>query len=196
MLGLQPAQTLTHLLPDLRRLKSPTTFAFVAAAAFALTTYAANSALAQAPGTPGVYTSAVAPQQAAPQQFAPPQLSPQQPAISQHPLAPAMEWAAKIQQNIEQNVKDYSATIEKREQIDGKLGDPEYAIIKVRNHPFSVYMSFLAPEKVKGQECLFVEGQNNDKMFAHAPPGTLRGKFGTVQISPTSAPPCKASVTR
>ncbi len=109
------------------------------------------------------------------------------PQPQQHPLAPAIELATKVQQNVDGNIRDYSATIEKREQIDGKLGDPEYAIIKVRQHPFSVYMSFLAPERLKGQECMYIEGQNDDKMFAHAPPGTLRGKFGTVKISPTSA---------
>ncbi len=110
------------------------------------------------------------------------------PQPQQHPLVPAIELATKVQQNVDSNIRDYSATIEKREQIDGKLGDPEYAIIKVRQHPFSVYMSFLAPERLKGQECMYIEGANDDKMFAHAPPGTLRGKFGTVKISPTSAP--------
>ena len=48
-------------------------------------------------------------------------------------------------------------------------------------------MGFLSPEAVKGQECLYVEGANNNEMFAHAPPGTLRGRIGTVKISPTSA---------
>jgi hypothetical protein len=49
------------------------------------------------------------------------------------------------------------------------------------------FAGFLSPDAVKGQECLYVEGANNNEMYAHAPPGTLRGRFGTVKISPTSA---------
>jgi hypothetical protein len=106
---------------------------------------------------------------------------------AQHPLVPALEIAYKTKQVIDSTLKDYSATIKKVERIDGELGEPEYAFIKVRQQPFSVYMYFLAPASVKGQECMFVEGANGDKMFAHAPPGTLRGRFGTVSLAPNSA---------
>jgi hypothetical protein len=47
-------------------------------------------------------------------------------------------------------------------------------------------MHFLGPDSLKGQECVYVAGQNDGKMFAHAPPGTLRGKFGTVELAPNS----------
>ncbi len=100
---------------------------------------------------------------------------------------PALEMAYKTKQNIETNLKDYSAIVIKHERIDGVLGDEERAFIKVREHPFSVYMGFLSPDAVKGQECMYVEGANNNEMFAHAPPGTLRGRIGTVKISPNSA---------
>src|SRR4029079_2354746 len=110
-----------------------------------------------------------------------------QPQAQQHPLIPALEMAYKTKQNIETNLKDYSAIVIKHERIDGVLGDDERALIKVREHPFSVYMGFLSPDAVKGQECMYVEGANNNEMYAHAPPGTLRGRIGTVKISPTSA---------
>jgi len=113
--------------------------------------------------------------------------APQQAAAQQHPLVPALEIAYKSKQVMDATLKDYSATVVKRERIGGELGEPEYAFIKVRNQPFSVYMKFLAPKAVVGQEAMYVQGQNGDKMFAHAPPGTLRAKFGTVQIAPTSA---------
>ncbi|HZZ29635.1 MAG TPA: DUF1571 domain-containing protein [Pirellulales bacterium] len=114
--------------------------------------------------------------------------SAQQPASTQqHPLEPALKMAWKVQENMKANLHDYSATIVKHERIDGKLGDPEYALIKVRQQPFSVYLGFIGPEDVKGQECMYVEGQNNGKMFAHAPPGTFRYRFGTVSLDPTSA---------
>jgi Protein of unknown function (DUF1571) len=116
-----------------------------------------------------------------------PQTSPAQSASQQHPLMPALEMAYKTKQNIETNLKDYSAIVIKHERIDGVLGDEERAFIKVREHPFSVYMGFLSPDAVKGQECMYVEGANNNEMYAHAPPGTLRGRIGTVKISPTSA---------
>lgn len=108
-------------------------------------------------------------------------------APQQHPLIPALDMAYKTKKFMDANLKDYSATVVKLERIDGKLGNPEYATIKVRQHPFSVYMGFVAPADVKGQECMYLEGQNDGKMYAHAPPGTLRGKFGTVQLLPTSA---------
>ena len=34
---------------------------------------------------------------------------------------------------------------------------------------------------------MYIEGANDDKMCAHASPGTLRGKFGTVSLAPNSA---------
>ncbi|HEY2827219.1 MAG TPA: DUF1571 domain-containing protein [Pirellulales bacterium] len=113
--------------------------------------------------------------------------APPQVAAQQHPLVPALEMAYKTKQNMDANVRDYSATVVKHERIDGKLSDPEYAFIKVRQQPFSVYMYFLAPKNLVGQECMYVEGANNGNMFAHAPPGTLRGKFGTVSLAPNSA---------
>jgi hypothetical protein len=116
-----------------------------------------------------------------------PQIQQVQPETKQHPLVPALEMAYKTKKNIDTNLKDYSAIVVKHERIDGVLGDEEKAFIKVREHPFSVYMGFISPNAVKGQECMYIAGANNNEMFAHAPPGTLRGKFGTVQISPTSA---------
>ncbi|MCC7086275.1 MAG: DUF1571 domain-containing protein [Pirellulales bacterium] len=113
-----------------------------------------------------------------------PQVS--QPPAAQHPLQPAVDLAVNSLKLQDANIRDYSATVRKVERIDGKVGEPEYALIKVRNRPFSVYMQFIGPENLKGQECLYVEGQNDGKMFAHAPPGTLRYKFGTVSLAPNS----------
>ena len=134
-----------------------------------------------------------APQQVASTQSLPTQAvstvpsAPQQAALAQHPLVPALEMAKRVQANMDANLKDYSATIVKHERIDGKLNDPEYAFIKVRQQPFSVYMKFLKPDSLFGQECMYIQGANDNKMFAHAPPGTLRAKFGTVSLLPNSA---------
>jgi hypothetical protein len=110
-----------------------------------------------------------------------------QPQAAEHPLAPAVKLAKESLAWQDANIKDYSATVRKVERIDGKVGEAEFALVKVRNKPFSVYMHFIGPDNLKGQECVYVAGQNNGNMFAHAPPGTLRGKFGTVELAPNSA---------
>jgi hypothetical protein len=100
----------------------------------------------------------------------------------EHPLAPAVRWAKSAVKDMER-IKDYSATLVKRERIDGALNDHEYMFVKVRNQPFSVYIYFKAPEKVKGQECLYVEGQNGGNLQAHA--NGLRHKMlGTLSLKP------------
>ena len=62
----------------------------------------------------------------------------------EHPLMPALRWARDGLKHIE-TIKDYSATVVKRERLGNKLGDYEYMFIKVRHQPFSVYMYFLGP---------------------------------------------------
>ena len=80
-------------------------------------------------------------------------------------------------------IADYSATVAKRERVDGKLNDYDHMFVKVRHKPFSVYMQFMAPSKIKGQEVLYVEGANNGNMFAHTV-GIQDKMFGTVSIKP------------
>lgn len=102
----------------------------------------------------------------------------------EHPLMPAIRWAREGYQNV-QRIQDYSAVMVKREQINGKVGDEQYLFVKIRHRPMSVYMYFLKPENLQGQEVMWVEGQNNGKMWAH---GTgLKSVFGTVSLNPTSA---------
>lgn len=108
-------------------------------------------------------------------------LTQQQP--NEHPLMPALRWADSGHREMEQ-LSDYSATMVKRERINGKLGEHEFMFVKVRHNPFSVYMRFLAPNKLKGQEVIYVEGMNDGKMSAH---GTgMQKVFGTQQLDPTS----------
>jgi len=142
----------------------------------------AGAAVAQAETSVGGFNQANVPQQAQNAGAAA-----QQSAAQQHPLVPALEMAYKTKQVMDSSLKDYSATVAKQERINGTLGDPEFAFIKVRNQPFSVYMKFIGPKAVVGQEAMYVEGRNDNKMYAHASPDSLKGKFGTVQLLPTSA---------
>jgi hypothetical protein len=100
---------------------------------------------------------------------------------NEHPLMPALRWAREGYPAIEK-IQDYTATLIKRERIDNTLGEDQYIALKVRHKPFSVYLNFLAPTSLKGQECMFIEGANNGKMWAH---GTgMKAVFGTVSLDP------------
>jgi hypothetical protein len=103
--------------------------------------------------------------------------------VANHPLQPALKWARDGVVAIEK-LDDYSATMVKRERINGKLMDYEQMFVKVRHRPFSVYMYFLVPAETKGQEVIYVEGRNNGNMWAHTV--GLRDKLvGTLSLPPT-----------
>jgi hypothetical protein len=91
----------------------------------------------------------------------PPQAGP-----NEHPLAPVLRWAEEGLPVIE-SLKDYSATLVRRERIRGKLSKYEYVFVKIRHQPFSVYARFLSPASVKGQEVVYVAGQNQGNLWAH-----------------------------
>jgi hypothetical protein len=117
---------------------------------------------------------------------------------SPEPLAPldeALKIASHGLQHIQDNVHDYTATLVKRERVDGDLGDYEYMLCKIRNRkvehgklvvPFGVYLGFIKPATVKGREVVYVENQNEGKLVAHE--GGFRGRFlPTVSLHPESA---------
>jgi hypothetical protein len=105
-------------------------------------------------------------------------------AKGEHPLLPAVRWAKKSKERIDR-LNDYSATLVKRERIGNDLRDHEYLFVKVRHEPFSLYVRFLGPANLKGQEAIFVKGKNDDKLVAH---GTGAKKiFGTMRLDPNSA---------
>jgi hypothetical protein len=85
----------------------------------------------------------------------------------EHPLQPVLRWADAGLPAIEK-LKDYSATLVRRERIRGKLSKYEYLFVKIRHQPFSVYVRFLSPASVKGQEAVYVAGQNQGNLWAHA----------------------------
>ncbi len=91
---------------------------------------------------------------------------PLQPQPNEHPLAPVLRWAQQRLPAIE-SLKDYSAILVRRERIHGKLSGYEYVSIKIRHQPFSVYAYFQAPVGVKGQEVIYVAGQNQGDLVAH-----------------------------
>ena len=110
-----------------------------------------------------------------------------------HALDPALDVARKSLDHIEQNIRDYTCTLVKRERVQGELLDYEFMTCKIRHKrvqdgqevPFGVYLSFLKPDTVKGREVIYVAGENSGKMIAHE--GGFKGRFlPTVSLLPTS----------
>ncbi len=105
-------------------------------------------------------------------------------AGQKHPLDPALDIAHESLANIRANIVDYTCRITKQERIRGELQREEYMEAKIRNRkeangkitsPLSVYMKFIGPRDILGRECIWVEGQNNNKMRAHE--GGVKGRF-------------------
>ncbi len=105
-----------------------------------------------------------------------------------HPLDRALRIAHNGLKGM-QSMNDYTALLVKRERVNGKLTEPNYMQIKVRNArqkenaevPLSIYMKFLKPKDASGREVIWVKGQNNDKLAAHE--GGLIG-FKTFWLDP------------
>lgn len=113
-------------------------------------------------------------------------------ANAPHPLDRALEIAHTGLKNIQANIRDYTATMVKRESVNGRIGEQEFMKIKVRNRkdgpgqeyvPFSVYMKFLKPNA--GREVLYVENRFNGNLLVHEP-GLLTGSK-TFELQPDGA---------
>jgi hypothetical protein len=78
-------------------------------------------------------------------------------------------------------VPDYTAMFTKQERIGGDLNDIEQISLKVRQAPLSIYMKWHSGQK--GQQVIYVEGQNEGKMLVK--PGGVKGRLtGTLSLDP------------
>ncbi len=112
---------------------------------------------------------------------------------AQPPLDVALRIARDGLARCRAEVQDYTATLVKRERVDGTLGEHDYMFLKVRNRkvvdgklvqPLSVYLTYLRPASVKGREVIYVEGKNDGNLIAHE--GGFKGRFlPTVPLPPT-----------
>ncbi len=93
-----------------------------------------------------------------------------------HPIDVCLEIAHKCLEHSRKNVDGYTAIVRKRETIGDTLTEAEMMFIKVRNRkeqdgelvtPLSLYLNYLKPVSKKGQEAIWVEGQNGGKLIAH-----------------------------
>jgi hypothetical protein len=77
-------------------------------------------------------------------------------------------------------VKDYTCLFIKREVIGGQMQPENLISMKVRTQPFSVYLRWLGPDAVKGQEACYVVGRNGGMMRVHST--GLLGAVGFVSL--------------
>ena len=112
---------------------------------------------------------------------------------SEHPLKTLVRQAEIAYRDMRREVRDYSCIMVRRERVDGRLGKHEFIYAKVRNRqiadgkvevPFGVYLKFLKPKSIAGREVLYVEGQNDGKMFVRR--GGTRFAFVTTRLDPNS----------
>ena len=109
-----------------------------------------------------------------------PQLGPGQ--ANEHPLMPALRWAYAGLGNVEK-IQDYSATVAKRERIGGKVLRLRIHVRQAAAQAVQRLHVFPWPARLKGQEVIYVEGQNNGNMWAHGV-GIKNTMFGTVPLKP------------
>ena len=109
-------------------------------------------------------------------------LGPQQSVDAEHPLAPVLKMANENYANMKANIKDYSATLIKRERLGDKLMDQEFMFVKIRQQPFSAYTYFLGPPHKKGQEAIYIQGRNDNRIIGHGV--GVQKLIGTVRLDP------------
>lgn len=103
--------------------------------------------------------------------------TPTPPAVS--PMDEPLRLVHLARQSYQQ-VRDYSCIMVKRETMKGQM-QPEHIIaMKLRNQPFSVYLKWLSPKTMEGQEGCYVAGKNNGMM--RVKPAGVLGVVGFVSL--------------
>src|SRR5207302_10592553 len=110
--------------------------------------------------------------------YVPPQASPSDADAS---LEVPLQLIGQARQSY-QAIFDYTCLFVKREQIHGQMQAENLISMKVRTQPFSVYLRWLKPTELVGQEACYVAGRNNGYMRAHST--GLLGTVGFVSVDP------------
>jgi hypothetical protein len=79
-------------------------------------------------------------------------------------------------------VRDYQCILITQERVKGILNPEEVIQLSFRRDPFSVWLKWLAPKAIAGQEACYVSGKNQNKMKALKASGFGRG-FGWVSLA-------------
>ena len=62
-------------------------------------------------------------------------------------------------------IDTYTSTFRRQERVAGVLGPEIVSSLKIRNHPFAIYIKYLAPKA--GKEVVYAEGHHDNKVIAH-----------------------------
>jgi hypothetical protein len=112
-------------------------------------------------------------------------------APGEHPLRPLAKYAEERYRAIEGQVRDYTCTVVRREQIEGRLSEPEFLFMKLRHgrreqdgavSSFAVYLRFLSPPEIRDREVIFYEGRYDGKLIVRR--GGFRMPYVTVALDP------------
>jgi hypothetical protein len=114
----------------------------------------------------------------------PPQATPtpKAPAADTSPMDYPIRLITEARQSF-QGVRDYSCLFVKRERLQGQLGQENLIDMRVRCQPFSVYLRWMGPANLVGQEACYVAGANNGQLRVHST--GLVGAIGFVSVAPT-----------
>ncbi len=96
-----------------------------------------------------------------------PAVAPEQPDAS---IAGVLDLAHEMLDFLRHDVRDYRATLVKRERIAGRLGGEVRMELKVRNPSttgLSTYLKFVSPKTAAGREVIWVDGQRDSRLVAH-----------------------------
>lgn len=103
------------------------------------------------------------------------------------PMTPSIEAHRRSIALLEEGVRQlsrlsgYTADFTKQEVVNGVMTAEQSMKLKLRHQPFSVYMKWT--EGKRGQELLYVDGQNNGDMVVR--PSGLRGRLlGAIKVDP------------
>ena len=106
--------------------------------------------------------------------------------IGQPPTSSEMDLSARLNADARASfarVKDYVGLFYKQERINGQLQPEQTIQLRIRQEPFSVYLKWLGPQKLVGQEACYVAGKNNNQMRAKSA-GPLLGAIGFISLDP------------
>lgn len=83
-------------------------------------------------------------------------------------------------------VRDYTSLFYRQERVKGQLQPEQTIQLHVRQQPFSVHMKWLGPQKLVGQEAVFVAGKHNNQVKVKAA-GALLGAMGFLNMDPNDS---------
>jgi hypothetical protein len=93
-------------------------------------------------------------------------------APDQHPARAVLERAQEVLARMDGEIRDYTATLVKRERHQDTLSDPQSVAIKIRHKPFSTYANFERSDNPRVVELIYIDGKNVQEdgphMFVHS----------------------------